>query len=145
MIQHRGQPSTHDLTLALSVFASLRGGKETEIPSYDKSAFRGQGDRTPQDEWKVVNGVGEARISVVIFEGWCVGFRALKEQELWNKWEEAVVQRKGGHYQGRLGWNRVEDVEFVNEALRGYDALTEYVLILNTKFRFNLEIVNWML
>lgn len=89
--------------------------------------------------------MGEAKISVVIFEGWCVGFRALKDQKLRDKWEEAVVQRKGGHYQGRLGWNRFEDVEFVNEALKGYDSLTEYGLILNPKFRSNLEIVNWIL
>ncbi|MCJ1260327.1 hypothetical protein MMC22_000187 [Lobaria immixta] len=124
LIQHRGQPSTHDLTLALSLFASLRDGREIEIPSYDKSAFGGEGERTPQSEWKVVNGVGEERIRVIILEGWCVGFRALEDQELQNKWEKAEIQRKGGNYQGRLGWNRFEDVKFVNEALRGYDSLT---------------------
>lgn len=131
LIQHRGQPSTHDLTLALSLFASLRYGREIEIPSYDKSAFGGQGERTPRNEWKVVNGVSEERIRVIILEGWCVGFRALEDQELRNKWEEAEIQRKGGNYQGRLGWNRFQDVRFVNEALRGYDALTKYGLISN--------------
>lgn len=131
LIQHRGQPSTHDLTLALSLFASLRDGREIEIPSYDKSAFGGEGERTPQSEWKVVNGVSEERIRVIILEGWCVGFRALEDQELRNKWEKAEIQRKGGDYQGRLGWNRFEDVKFVNEALRGYDSLTKYGLIPN--------------
>ena len=147
LVQHRGQPSTHDLTFALSIFASLRDGKETQIPSYDKSAFGGQGERTSQNEWKVVNRIGEERIRIVILEGWCVGFRALETQELREKWEEAVIQRKNGKYQGRLGWNRFQDVEFVNEALREYDALTEYGSTYNphTKPRSNLGIVSWML
>lgn len=135
LIQHRGQPSTHDLTLARSLFASLRDGREIQIPSFDKSAFGGQGERTPQNEWKVVNGVGEERIRVIILEGWCVGFRALEDQELRKKWGEAVIQRKGGNYQGRLGWNRLQDIEFVNEALRGYDALTEYGPFYNPKHK----------
>lgn len=131
LIHHRGQPSTHDLTLALAFFASLRDGREVQIPSYDKSAFGGQGERTPRNKWKVVNGVGEERVRVIILEGWCVGFRALQDQELRKKWEEAVIQSKSDSYQGRLGWNRFQDVEFVNEALRGYDALTEYGLTSN--------------
>lgn len=28
-------------------------------------------------------------------------------------------------YDGRLGWNRLEDITFVNEALRDYDRLTD--------------------
>lgn len=39
-----------------------------------------------------------------------------------------MIQRKDGNYQGRLGWNQFQDVEFVNEALRAYDILTEYSL-----------------
>lgn len=64
-------------------------------------------------------------IRVVILEGWCVGFQALDTPRLQGKWEEAVAQREYGPYRGRLGWNRLEDVEFVNEALKGYDAITK--------------------
>lgn len=135
LIQHRGQPSTHDLNLAISVFAALRDGGEIQIPSYDKSAFGGQGERTPQNEWKTVNGMGEERIRVIILEGWCVGFRALDDQELRKKWEETVVQRKRGNYQGRLGWNRFQDIKFVNDALKGYDILTEYDVISNPTYK----------
>ena len=124
LIQHRGQPSTHDLPLALSLLYDLRTVKETRIPSYDKSAFNGQGDRTPQDTWQVVNRKQEPAITVVILEGWCVGFRALSEQDLKAKWESAVKQKELGNYRGRLGFNRLEDVAFVNDALKGYDELT---------------------
>ncbi len=62
---------------------------------------------------------------VVIFEGWCVGFRALPREKLVREWEAAVRKREKGDYVGRLGWNRLEDIDFVNEALRRYDQLTD--------------------
>lgn len=126
LVQHRGQPSTHDLPLALSLFSDLRSGKETRIPSYDKSAYDGHGDRVPKDEWAVISQEGQEKTKVVIFEGWCVGFRALPGEELRRKWGKARSRREAADYQGRLGFNRLEDVEFVNGALRGYDPLTDH-------------------
>ena len=124
LIQNRGQPGTHDITLGLSIFSDLRKGKETRIPKYDKSAHSGQGDRVPAEEWNIVNRNGSAKTKVVIFEGWCVGFRALPQEELQRKWQDASKKRDSGTYQGRLGWMKLEDVEFVNENLRRYDELT---------------------
>ncbi|KAI9852842.1 MAG: hypothetical protein M1830_006768, partial [Pleopsidium flavum] len=131
LIQHRGQPSTHDLPLALSVFSSLRRGLLTKIPAYDKSAYHGKGERLPEEGWEVVNKPGEGRVRVVIFEGWCVGFRALGKEELERKWRDAVRQKATEEegYIGRLGHNKLEDVQLVNEALRGYDVLTEFVFL----------------
>lgn len=125
LIQHRGQPSTHDLPLLLSLFASLRDERETAIPDFDKSAFAGKGDRTSQSVWKVVNRKDEKKIEVVMFEGWCVGFRALEVEDLQRSWFEAVTRKAEPGYAGRLGWNRFEDINFVNDALKGYDAITE--------------------
>ena len=125
LIQHRGQPSTHDLPLALSLFSDLRQGKVTKVPSYDKSAHGGQGDRVPKEEWAEVNRDRRHDTKVVIFEGWCVGFRALPREKLVIEWENAVRERERGDYMGRLGWNRLEDIEFVNEALQKYDQLTD--------------------
>ena len=124
LIQHRGQPSTHDLRLALSLFSDLRQGEATRLPHYDKSAYGGQGDRVRKDKWLDVNGDKRQKTEVVIFEGWCVGFRALPKEKLIREWEGAVEERQKGNYTGRLGWNRLEDVEYVNEALREYDQLT---------------------
>ena len=124
LIQHRGQPSTHDLTLALSVFDRLREGAETKVPSYDKSAFAGQGDRVPPEDWAVVNRNGESKIKIVILEGWCVGFRSLPAEDLEKRWKAAVKQRDARNYRGRLGWNKLIDLEFVNKALIDYEGLT---------------------
>ena len=125
LVQHRGQPSTHDLPLALSLFSDLQQGKVTRIPSYDKSAYRGQGDRIPKEEWVEANRDKRHKTEVVIFEGWCVGFRALPREKLVREWEGAVRKREKGDYVGRLGWSKLEDIDFVNEALRGYDQLTD--------------------
>lgn len=131
LLQHRGQPSTHDLALGEQVFASLREGRETAIPQYDKSAFAGQGDRVPKSNWEVVNAAGQRKVKVVIFEGWCVGFRPWDDDTLRAKWEAAVRMKEGNPegYKGRLGYVRFEDVKAVNDALRRYDALTEYVVL----------------
>jgi D-glycerate 3-kinase len=69
---------------------------------------------------------------VVIFEGWCVGFRAWDDEVLRQKWEEAVRLKEQGGYNGRLGYVKFEDVKAVNDALRDYDAITEYVPILRS-------------
>lgn len=138
LLQHRGQPSTHDLVLGERVFSSLAAERPTAIPQYDKSAFAGQGDRVPQSQWKVVNTEGERRVKVVIFEGWCVGFRAWDDKTLLEKWETAVQQKETGNYQGRLGHVQFKDVKTINDALKEYDALTEYVPLMNPNHIVNL-------
>ncbi|KAI4252435.1 MAG: hypothetical protein L6R42_007960 [Xanthoria sp. 1 TBL-2021] len=126
LVQHRGQPSTHDLSLALSVVASIRAKQETSIPSYEKSAFNGKGDRKLQTQWTNVNKNGQQPVQLVILEGWCVGFRALDDTQLTALWTDALKQStQGNSYRGRLGHNRLENVHFINEALRGYDSLTD--------------------
>lgn len=97
------------------------------IPFYDKSLHDGKGDRVPEEQWRVVNREGDEKVEVVIFEGWGVGFRPLSEQEAEEKWREAVdeEQMANGKTKGRLGKQRLEDVLFVNEALKEYDELTE--------------------
>lgn len=62
---------------------------------------------------------------MVIFEGWCIGFRALPREELAREWEDATRKREKSDYVGRLGWNKLEDIDFVNDALQGYDQLTD--------------------
>lgn len=125
LVQHRGQPSTHDLALALSVLSDLAKGNSLRLPVYDKSAFNGQGDRIPQADWPLINAPGQTRTRIVILEGWCVGFRALSALELRRRWGAAVLRRTRSQYEGRLGFCKLEDVEFVNDALRKYDELTD--------------------
>ena len=130
LIQHRGQPSTHDITLGSSLFTAITcRNSNIRIPSYDKSAFRGAGDRRPESDWLVANREAQPRIEVVIFEGWCVGFRALSGDEVQRKWEaaKAEFERDGERYQGQLGKLKLESVLFVNEQLKRYDALTDQI------------------
>jgi D-glycerate 3-kinase len=128
LIQHRGQPSTHDISLGKQVFSQLAAQQPNiKIPNYDKSAHQGQGDRTDPSTWTVVNKDGQEPIQVVIFEGWCVGFRSLSDEELVSKWEGAKAARIFDQtaYHGRLAALELEHVSYVNDALRQYDALTE--------------------
>lgn len=125
LLQHRGQPSTHDIHLAKLVFSSLRQNSPTGIPQYNKAAFDGQGDRVREERWQKVNANGQKHVKVVLFEGWSVGFRPLSEHELKWKWDHAVMARQAGHYVGRLGHNTLESVAHINRALRDYDQITE--------------------
>ncbi|GAB1744060.1 hypothetical protein NU219Hw_g1095t1 [Hortaea werneckii] len=127
LVQHRGQPSTHDVKLGAELFQSLLDKKTNiKVPSYDKSAFAGAGDRRPESQWDTVNVEGRPPIEVVIFEGWCVGFRALGDAEVEQKWKaaKADLESNGDSYKGQLGKLQREDVIFINNKLREYDALT---------------------
>ncbi|KAG4429682.1 hypothetical protein IFR05_014837 [Cadophora sp. M221] len=118
LVQHRGEPGTHDMVLARELFSALREGREVAVPEYDKSLFGGQGDRVDAKEWKVVNKPGEEKVQVVIFEGWCVGFRALGEEGVRRK-KEGASRTLGGH--------RVEDLLLVDEKLEGYQVVNETI------------------
>lgn len=124
LVQHRGQPSTHDVKLGASLFEALSQRKQNiRIPSYDKSAFSGQGDRVDPSQWAVTN-AGEKPIEVVLFEGWCVGFRALPDDQLEMKWGKAKEAAAKPGYEGQLGKLAFENVKFVNDKLKEYDVMT---------------------
>ena len=128
LLQHRGQPGTHDIQLAHATFKSLKANEPTRIPQYNKAAFDGAGDRVPESEWEKVNsgyGLDRKVVKVIVFEGWCTGFRALDNQTLRHKWEEARYSaRKNRDYRGRLGHTDWDSIVQVNEYLRAYDILT---------------------
>ncbi|KAF2489553.1 putative Uridine/cytidine kinase [Lophium mytilinum] len=129
LLQHRGQPPTHDLALGASVFEALKSRAPVALPQYDKSAYAGQGDRADPTTWERVN-EGEEKIEVVVFEGWSVGFRSLEEKEVEAKWvaarqAEDEAERKGEEGEGQLGKHKLWDLLEVNEALVGYDVFTD--------------------
>ncbi|KHO01540.1 Signal recognition particle, SRP54 subunit, GTPase [Metarhizium album ARSEF 1941] len=118
LVQHRGEPGTHDVALAQSVLASLADNTPTRIPRYDKALFSGQGDLLPASQWIRVNHPGQPPVRVVIFEGWCVGFRALEAAELRERWARPSRTLRN---------HRLQHLQFVNEQLRSYDALTDFL------------------
>ncbi|KAK0325756.1 hypothetical protein LTR82_003293 [Friedmanniomyces endolithicus] len=74
-----------------------------------------------------VNAEGKPAVEVIVFEGWCVGFRSLDDEEAERKWRaaKAEYESKGAEYQGQLGKLQLQSVLFVNAKLREYDALTD--------------------
>ncbi|KAF2759433.1 P-loop containing nucleoside triphosphate hydrolase protein [Pseudovirgaria hyperparasitica] len=89
LFRTRGQPGTHDEQLASRFFDAMKGGRKgtepVRIPMFDKSRFDGEGDRVPEEQWPVV----ESAVQVVVFEGWCVGFQPISEDDLSMKLKEA--------------------------------------------------------
>jgi len=66
----RGPPGTHDVDIGLNVLDQIRQLQSpVMVPRFDKSAYRGAGDRTTPE---MVTGV-----DIVLFEGWFVGVRPI--------------------------------------------------------------------
>ncbi|KAJ4346972.1 uncharacterized protein N0V89_010905 [Didymosphaeria variabile] len=86
----RGQPGTHDQHLAHDTLQALRSWDDSnanavDIPVFDKSRFNGEGDRAPHETWPCCT----SKPDVVVFEGWCVGFRSLPDAALQSKYQTA--------------------------------------------------------
>ncbi|KAG0649157.1 Meiotically up-regulated 58 [Hyphodiscus hymeniophilus] len=113
-------PGTHDMNLARELFAALRTSSPTLIPSYDKSLFSGSGDRLPSSSWTPVNQPSQPKIQVIIFEGWCVGFRALSAAAVEAKYASSLSSPDS-----TLQKHKLEHLLFVNEKLREYDVMTD--------------------
>ena len=77
-LAYRGYPGTHDVELGRETLASLRAGLPTLVPTYDKSAQGGRGDRAPESGHHRVEGP----LDFVILEGWMLGFSPLSLEEL---------------------------------------------------------------
>jgi D-glycerate 3-kinase len=126
LVQHRGVPGTHDFQAGRQLLDALhRQESDIAIPSYDKSAFTGAGDRRPLSEWTIVNKGGQQPVDVVILEGWCVGFRPLSNDEIRKRWNEARAEALEAKYNGQLGRIELENVLFINDSLLAYNDLTD--------------------
>lgn len=122
LLRTRGQPGTHDEVLAGRFFASLAGeDEEIALPAFDKSRFDGEGDRAPEKEWKRVKTEWP---DVLVFEGWCLGFQPLEEEQVEAKWE-AARKRTGSKEDetfstNTLALHSLEHLQAVNANLRRY-------------------------
>ncbi|UCF46366.1 MAG: hypothetical protein JSU89_04040, partial [Myxococcales bacterium] len=104
LLATRGVPGTHDVELGIRVLRCLREGKPIALPRFDKA----KDERCPAAEWPK----WEGRCDVVIFEGWCMGARPQRGDELKvpinglermedpsGDWRWYVNRELGGHYQ----------------------------------------------
>jgi D-glycerate 3-kinase len=114
LLQHRGEPGTHDVKLGVDTLESLISGKPTPIPSYDKSKFDGRGDRVPRSEWIIA----QPPFDVILLEGWCLGFQAISESAI-------VEKRSSSTGVSTLSQHMLEHLQFVNDKLRSYSRMWE--------------------
>lgn len=100
----RGVPGTHDVDLGIRVIRCLRDGKPIALPRFDKA----RDERVPVAKWPPWGG----RCDLLIFEGWCMGARPQRADELGAPvnelereedptadWRWYVNRELGGHYQ----------------------------------------------
>ena len=100
----RGVPGTHDVELGLHVLRSLRAGETVALPRFDKATD----EPFPKFKWPIWNGTCD----VVLFEGWCVGARPQRGDELdapvnglerledsTGDWRWYINRQLGGAYQ----------------------------------------------
>tara|TARA_B110000196_G_scaffold33818_1_gene25498 strand:+ start:29 stop:958 length:930 start_codon:yes stop_codon:yes gene_type:complete len=76
LLMTRGVPGTHDINLMLSFFKKIKSKKfkNLEVPKFNKAID----DRYSKTLWYKL----KSKPDVVIFEGWCVGARAQKKNQL---------------------------------------------------------------
>lgn len=77
LLEFRGNAGSHDLPLSIETMSGLskltKEGMKMRLPRYDKSAYSGRGDRADPSTWPEVEGP----LTVVLFEGWMLGFKPL--------------------------------------------------------------------
>ncbi|KAG5248708.1 D-glycerate kinase [Salix suchowensis] len=77
LLEFRGNAGSHDLPLSIETMSGLskltKEGMKMRLPRYDKSAYNGRGDRADPSTWPEVEGP----LTVVLFEGWMLGFKPL--------------------------------------------------------------------
>lgn len=118
-LMQRGLPGTHDMHLAGSFFDHLsRQGSDVDaivrVPTYDKSANAGEGDRVDEGLWREEKSPWD----IIVFEGWMVGFTPLGRVEVERRWLENKKTRNG-----TLGRHKLQDLLWLDEQLQKYQDL----------------------
>ncbi|XP_044495223.1 D-glycerate 3-kinase, chloroplastic [Mangifera indica] len=77
LLEFRGNAGSHDLQFSIETLTAVskltKEGMKMKLPRYDKSAYNGRGDRADPSTWPEVEGP----LTVILFEGWMLGFRPL--------------------------------------------------------------------
>ncbi|KAL5576377.1 hypothetical protein UlMin_018076 [Ulmus minor] len=77
LLEFRGNAGSHDLPFSVETLTALtnltKEGMKMKLPRYNKSAYKGKGDRADPSLWPEVEGP----LTVILFEGWMLGFKPL--------------------------------------------------------------------
>ncbi|MDB3888858.1 uridine kinase [Candidatus Pelagibacter sp.] len=76
MLLTRGVPGTHDINIMLNFFKKIKSKKfkNLKVPSFNKALD----DRSSKKNWQSI----KERPDIIIFEGWCVGAKAVSTNSL---------------------------------------------------------------
>lgn len=84
LLEFRGNGGSHDLPFSVETLTSMckltKEGIKMKLPRYDKSAYDGRGDRADPSTWPEIEGP----LSVILFEGWMLGFKPLPVEVVKN-------------------------------------------------------------
>lgn len=138
LLQGRGLPGTHDVALGLDIFQRLvysSSDSNIIIPTYDKGAFNGEGDRLDSSSWIYL----KERPSVIIFEGWFNGFLPLDDDQIRLSYLSADDQESS------IKKHAMFQIEDINERLKAYSKIWEffdYFIFIESSLD---NILNWRL
>ncbi|CCE78918.1 Piso0_000953 [Millerozyma farinosa CBS 7064] len=120
LLQGRGLPGTHDLKSLVDAFSTLCEGSDVfsklRLPTYDKGAFEGQGERNDVSKWRAV----DKKPDIILFEGWFNGYRSMDAQQLRLRYlaadnETSVMKR-----------HTLYHLEYINDRLKAYEQIWSY-------------------
>lgn len=86
--------------------------EDVHLPFFEKSLFNGEGDRVEGG-----SGIVRPPIDVILFEGWCVGFCPVQEEEIDKIYEDPVPDLTGIL---DIKSFRKEDIKQINNFLWDY-------------------------
>ena len=123
LLMVRGVPGTHDINIMLDSFKKLKGKKFTSIklPRFNKAID----DRYNKKLWYSV----KRRPDVIIFEGWCVGAKAEKNNTL-----KTPVNSLEKLNDQKLIWRRFVNKQLKSKYKQLYDQLNCLLFIKSKKF-----------
>ncbi|KAF9360704.1 hypothetical protein BGX34_007608 [Mortierella sp. NVP85] len=126
LIEYRGLPGTHDVQLGASTFHAICAANQqmasdhpqrerviVPIPTYNKALHSGRGDQVPQDQWPQV----EAPFDVVLFEGWSLGFKSIREPQILLE----MYRQRSTFPPYYLAKHPFSSLDTVNQALEAYE------------------------
>ncbi|MBD2523598.1 glycerate kinase [Nostoc sp. FACHB-133] len=120
----RGPPGTHDVDLGLDVLDRIRQSQSSVmVPRFDKSAYKGAGDRTNSE---MVTG-----IDIVLFEGWFVGVRPINA-DVFDTAPPPIVTNEDRAFARDMNLR-------LHDYLPLWDRLDSLILLYPTDYRCSLE------
>jgi D-glycerate 3-kinase len=121
LLQTRGVPGTHDVSLGIEAIAALHTANVVALPSFDKAVD----DRRPAQQWPTVRGP----VQVILFEGWCVGAAAQADDAL-----AQPVNALERDFDADGAWRRYVNAALAGEYQRLFGQLDRLILLAAPSF-----------